>query len=343
MKKYRNLYKQIVDLDNIILAHHNARKNKTHRPDVQMVDKDIIKYCKQIQQMLINHTYKTSEYFTFKLYEPKERIIFKLPYYPDRIVHHAIMNIMEPIWVNQMIPQTYSCIKKRGIHKVLKQVQDDMRDRENTKYCLKLDITKFYPTIDHAVLKQIIRIKVADKELLDLLDEIIDSSEGVPIGNYLSQFFANLYLAYFDHWVKEVKGVKYYYRYADDIVVLHGNKEFLHTLLRDIIEYLRIELKMQIKPNYQIYPVESRSVDFVGYKIYHDYTLIRRSLKKKYCIKNARLLKRSTNYKYYRRRMASYLGWFKHANCYTLLHKTIKYKELLHYLDIRKGNVTQDN
>lgn len=205
MKKFKNLYQKITDLDNIKLAHHNARKNKTHRNDVKKVDADIERFCKQIQDMLINHTYKTSEYFTFKLYEPKERITFKLPYFPDRIVHHAIMNIMEPLWINQMIPQTYSCINKRGIHKVLKQIQHDLKDRENTKYCLKIDIRKFYPSVDHDILKQIIRIKVADRELLQLLDEIIDSSEGVPIGNYLSQFFANLYLSYFDHWVKEDK------------------------------------------------------------------------------------------------------------------------------------------
>ena len=94
MKKFKNLYQKITDLENIKLAHHNARKNKTHRDDVKKVDEDIEGFCKQIQDMLINHTYKTSEYFTFKLYEPKERIIFKLPYFPDRIVHHAIMNIM---------------------------------------------------------------------------------------------------------------------------------------------------------------------------------------------------------------------------------------------------------
>lgn len=339
MKKYRNLYEKITSLDNIILAHHNARKDKIHREDVQAVDADTINYCKKIQSMLINHTYKTSEYHTFKLYEPKERIIFKLPYYPDRIVHHAIMNVLEPIWVNQMIPQTYSCIKKRGIHKVLKQIQQDLRDKENTKYCLKLDIRKFYPSIDHDTLKKIIRIKLADKELLQVLDEVIDSQTGVPIGNYLSQFFANIYLSYFDHWIKEEKGVKYYYRYADDIVILHGDKAFLHKLFDDIVEYLS-ELKLQVKPNYQIFPVESRSVDFVGYRIYHAYTLIRKSIKKRYCKKNKKLLKIVTSYKYYRRKMASYIGWFKHANCYSLLVKTLKYKELLVYLDIRKGNRT---
>lgn len=343
MKKYKNLYQKITNLDNIILAHNNARKCKTHRPDVQIVDKDAVNKCKQIQSMLVNHTYKTSEYFTFKLYEPKERLIFKLPYFPDRIVHHAIMNVLEKIWVDQMIPQTYSCIKKRGIHKVLKQIQSDLRDKENTEYCLKIDIRKFYPSVDHDILKQIIRIKIADRELLQVLDEIIDSSEGVPIGNYLSQFFANLYLSYFDHWIKEEKGVKYYYRYADDIVILHKDKSFLHDLLKDIKLYLTNKLKLELKSNYQVFPVESRSVDFVGYKIYHNYTLVRKNIKYNFCKKNARLMKMDTNIRYYKRKMASYLGWFKAANCYSLLKKTLKYKELLDYIDIRKGNATINN
>ena len=233
-------------------------------------------------------------------------------------------------------------IKKRGIHKVLKQIQHDLKDRENTKYCLKIDIRKFYPSVDHDILKQIIRIKVSDRELLQLLDEIIDSSDGVPIGNYLSQFFANLYLSYFDHWVKEDKNIKYYYRYADDIVILYKDKESLQILLRDIKQYLKDNLKLQLKNNYQVFPVESRSIDFVGYKIYHNFTLVRKALKKRYCKKSAKLNKRSTNYKYYRRKMASYIGWFKHANCYSLLNKTIKHKELLDYLDIRKGNRTYE-
>jgi retron-type reverse transcriptase len=225
MKRYNGLFEKIVSLDNIILAHSNARKGKTNRSDVKKVDNDVIGYCTKIQEMLVNETYRTSDYFLFKIYEPKERVIYRLPYYPDRIIHHAIMNILEPIWVGLMIPNTYSCIKNRGIHKVLQDVQRDLhRDPKGTKYCLKLDIKKFYPTIDHDILKQIIRRKIKDVRLLRLLDHIIDSADGVPIGNYLSQFFANLYLNYFDHYIQEQLGFKYYYRYADDIVILFDDK-----------------------------------------------------------------------------------------------------------------------
>ena len=136
------------------------------------------------------------------------------------------MNILEPIWINIFTKDTYSCIKNRGIHKLVNNLKKVLKsDPEGTKYCLKLDIKKFYPSINHDILKEIIRYKIKDEELLQVLDEIIDSAEGVPIGNYLSQFFANLYLAYFDHWIKEVLKVKYYFRYCDDITILGSNKE----------------------------------------------------------------------------------------------------------------------
>ena len=331
MKKWKNLFDKIVDIDNILLAHSKARKNKTSRKEVQTVDSNPRYYCEQIRQMLINGTYKTSEYTTFIIHEPKERLIFKLPYYPDRIIHHAIMNIMEPLWVNQMIPQTYSCIKNRGIHKALKDIKRDLKDVEGTKYCLKLDIRKFYPSIDHDKLKEIIRIKLVDRRLLQLLDEIIDSSDGVPIGNYLSQFFANLYLSYFDHWIKEQCGIKYYYRYADDIVMLHKDKNYLHTLYNNIYLYIN-NLKLQIKPNHQVFPVDSRGIDFVGYISYHTHIRIRKNIKKNFLKRNKLYIKWNVSYIYYRRKVGSYLGWFKHGNCFNLMNKHFMYKELLNYL-----------
>ena len=227
MKRYNNLFDKIVSLDNLYLADKRARRKKSNRKDIQEFDKDKDRLLKELQQLLIDEKYVTSAYETFIVHEPKERVIFKLPYYPDRIVHHAIMNVLEPIWVSIFIKNTYSCIKNRGIHSALHDVQAALKDKDNTTYCLKLDIRKFYPSIDHEILKSIVRKKIKDAKLLRLLDSIIDSTDGVPIGNYLSQFFANLMLAYFDHWLKEVKRVKYYFRYADDIVILHSDKKYL--------------------------------------------------------------------------------------------------------------------
>ena len=128
MKRYNNLFDKIVSLDNLYLADKKARRNKSSRKDIKEFDQNKEELLKKLQQDLINSTYKTSEYNTFIIREPKERLIFRLPYYPDRIVHHAVMNIMEPIWVSIFIKDTYSCIKHRGIHEALHNVKEALKD-----------------------------------------------------------------------------------------------------------------------------------------------------------------------------------------------------------------------
>ncbi len=333
MKRYNNLFDKIVTLDNLYLADKRARRQKQHRPEIIEFDKSREKLLLDLQKKLINGEYRTSEYYIFKIYEPKEREIFKLPYYPDRIVHHAIMNIMEPIWVSSFVKGTYSCIKNRGIHKALKDVKHALKDEANTQYCLKLDVRKFYPSIDHAILKQLIRKKIKDKRLLSLLDEIIESAQGVPIGNYLSQFFANLYLTYLDHWIKEQKKVRYYFRYADDIVILGRDKQELRDLFYNIQDYLNNKLKLNFKDNWQIFKVDSRGIDFVGYRIFHTHTLLRKSIKKKFCKKINKLNKKQNIDKdTYKQKICSYIGWIKYCNGRNLLNKMSKYKELLEYI-----------
>ena len=191
-----------------------------------------------------------------------------------------------------------------------------------------MDVRKFYPSIDHEILKIIIRKKIKDVRLLKLLDEIIDSAPGVPIGNYLSQFLANLYLTYFDHWMKEDRKVTYYYRYADDMVILAPDKPYLHGLLVDINDYMTNNLSLQLKSNYQIFPVDSRGIDFVGYKFYHTHILMRKSIKKRLCRKAAKLNKKNINAKSYRIQIAPWLGWAKHCNSKHLLKKVINEKVL---------------
>ncbi len=337
MKRYSDLFDKIVSLDNLYLADKKARRNKQHRPEVVKFDKNRDQLLLELQSKLINGAYRTSEYYIYKIYEPKEREIFKLPYYPDRIVHHAIMNIMEPIWVSCFIKGTYSCIKKRGIHKALKDVKEALRDKANTEYCLKLDIRKFYPSIDHDILKQVVRKKIKDKRLLSLLDEIIDSADGVPIGNYLSQFFANLYLTYLDHWIKEEKRIKYYFRYADDIVILHSDKNYLRQLFKELTEYIETKLNIKFKDNWQIFKVDDRGIDFVGYRTFHTHTLLRTGIKKNFCKKVSKLNKKQYLTKeQYRQKICSYIGWIKYCNGRNLLNKMTKYKELLQYITKNK-------
>lgn len=325
MKRINNLHDKICDLDNIEEADNKARKCKRKQYGVIKHDKNRAEDNFDLFLDLSLENYKTSKYSTFKVYEPKERLIFRLPYYPDRITHHAIMNIMEPIWMKVFTKDTYSCIKGRGIHALARQLKHDLQnDKEGTKYCAKMDIKKFYPSIDHEILKMIIRKKIKDKKLLKLLDEIIDSADGVPIGNYLSQYFANLYLAYFDHWIKEVLKVKHYYRYADDIVLLSDDKDQLRRWVIAIRIYLKENLKLELKSNYQIFPVEVRGIDFVGYVFRHNYIKIRKGVKLR-LMKLVRLYKDDKiSQEKFEQSVTSYFGWLKYCNSKNLLRKIYK-------------------
>ncbi len=185
-----------------MLADKKACKGKSDQHGVIVHNKR--KGCNIIalHNLLATKTYTNSPYSTFTIFEPKERLIFRLPYFPDRIVHHAVMNILEPIFIANFTADTYSCIKGKGIHAASYALRRQLKDVPGTTYCLKLDIKKFYPNIDHEVLKALLRRKIKDKDLLWLLDLIIDSADGLPIGNYLSQYFANFYLTRFDTWSK---------------------------------------------------------------------------------------------------------------------------------------------
>ena len=326
MKRIGNLYETVYGIENLILADDIARKGKLRSHGVRVHDRNRMENLQKLHEELKSQTFKTSEYSIFKIYEPKEREIYRLPYFPDRILHHAIMNVMEPIWTSIFTADTFSCIKGRGIHAAALRVRRDLRkDRAGTAYCLKFDIRKFYPSIDHDILKSIIRRKLKDVRLLTLLDSIIDTAPGVPIGNYLSQFFANLYLAYFDHWAKEIKGLRYYYRYADDIVILHESKEFLHGLFREIADYLRDNLQLEVKGNWQIFPVAARGIDFVGYVFYHTHTRLRKSIKKRLCRRVAKLNKRTRiSAKEYKQCICSWWGWAKHCDSRNLIKTILK-------------------
>lgn len=306
MKRQNNLYDQICSPENLRLADVKASKGKRRQRGVRAHRRNQEANLLQVERMLVNETYRTSPYYTFTIREPKERTIFQLPYFPDRIIHHAVMNILEPCFMRVFTADTYSCIKRKGIHAASRALRRALCDEAGTQYCLKLDIKKFYPSVDHDILKALLRRKFKDRRLLNLLDGIIDSADGLPIGNYLSQYFANFYLTYFDHWLKEVKGVKYYFRYADDIVILAPDKVTLHALLADIKKYLTVELKLTVKQNYQVFPVDARGIDFVGYVHFHSHTRLRKTIKKNFARKVFHGAKPLT--------IASYYGWTKYCN-----------------------------
>lgn len=333
MKRIGNLYEEIISIENLKLADEKARKGKNKSYGVRMHDKNRKDNILALHESLLTKTFKTSPYDVFTIYEPKEREIYRLPYYPDRIVHHAIMNIMEEIWTKIFTYNTFSCIKGRGIEGCAIYVGKIIKRYEGKPlYCLKIDIRKFYPSIKHHVLKKIIRKRIKDDDLLWLLDEIIDSADGLPIGNYLSQYLANLYLCYFMHKANEEWKADCA-EYADDIVFFSDSKEFLHKLFHEKIRpYIENELELEVKSNFQVFPIamnrydkSGRALDYVGYKFYRGQKLIRKSIKQNFCRAVAKVNKtKDITPKEYKQTICSWLGWAKHSDSKHLLQTILR-------------------
>lgn len=400
MKNTGDLFSKICDMDNLKKAHKNAKKGKGWYQEVKQVDQNLEKALLHLQDSLIEHTYKTSKYKIFYKKEgKKEREIYKLPYYPDRICQWAILQVIEPYLLKTMITDTYSAIPKRGIQPIINDLRGYTKvikkngevigkrwvksilvsDPENTKYCLKMDVRKYYPSILHDILKQRYRELFKDKELIWLLDEIIDSIStcpateenleilqrlgvyanvlisddgreyvdgvGIPIGNYLSQYSGNYNLSPLGHWLKEEKKVKYLYFYMDDTVILGGSKEELHKLKREIDEFMAVNLKQVLKSNWQVFPSKVRGIDFVGYRFFGEYTLLRKSTCKTFKRKMLAIsAKRENNMKPTYSEWCSfnsYKGWLKWCDSYRLYQKYIAPNEeyMKNYYEMEvKGN-----
>lgn len=281
-KKLSNFYHLVYDSETLTRAQYNAQKGKGDRWEIRDFNNNITERLQWLWEILYYQTYVPGEYTVRIIHDPKERTLLIAPFFPDRIIHHVVIDVLGQHWQHIFIENTYACIKGRGIHKLVEDIHRAMMlDREGTRYCLKIDIRKFYDNVDHAALKQIVRYTIADPQMLWLLDTIIDSNgkdKGLPIGNFTSQYLANLYLSYMDHWLKEELGVRYYYRYMDDIVILDGSKERLHRLLDAIGLYMGAELKLEIKDNWQIFPVDARGLDYVGFKQNHYGILLRKGI-----------------------------------------------------------------
>lgn len=210
MKRIGNLYGLICSAENLDLAERNARKGKANKKSVREFDTDRESNLADLKQRLESRTFRTSEYRSFTVYEPKKRAIDALPH-PDNVVDHAIIQVLGPIWRATFTADSYACIKGRGLHMANRKIRHAFRTNpDGMRYCLATDIHKFYASIDHSTLKAIVRRKIKCAGTLWLLDEIIDSHPGVPIGRYISPYFANLYLTGWDHTVKERMKVQHY-------------------------------------------------------------------------------------------------------------------------------------
>ena len=346
--KTLTIWEKICSMDNLRLAHKNASRKKKRYKEVIEVEKDLENKLQEIHDMLVNRTYVPAPYIKFLREEHgKVREIYKSPYFPERIIQWAVLQVISPILLKQFIYDTYSAIPDKGIHLALHRVKHDIQtDRVGTAYCLKMDVKKYYPSVDRNILIDDYRHLFKDEGLLWYLEKNITTAPdtGILIGNYLSQFGGNYYLSPFDHWIKEVKKEKYYYRYMDDIVILHSSKEHLHELEKEIIEYFDLYRGLHVKGNYQVFPVADRGLDFVGYRVFPDYVLLRKStatrLKTKMTYMKEKVDKGvPLSYSDYCR-FNSYGGWLKHCDGHRLYQKYLAPLEQPinnYYLTVIKG------
>lgn len=324
MKRYNDLFNKICNYENLKLAHQNARKGKTNYSEVKQVDADPEKYIKKLHQLLVSGSFTTSKYTVFnRQCGNKRRTIYRLPYFPDRIVQHAILQIVEPLLIPTLIRDTFQSIKNRGTHDCRKRVQKAIDQATEDAYVLKFDIHKFYPSIDNTILKQIIRKKIKCKNTLVLLDNIINSAQGLPIGNYTSQILGNIYLSGLDHYAKEMLGIKHYFRYCDDIVVL-SSKEYCILHKEFLFDYIT-QLNLSVKSDWQIFPIASRPLDFIGYVFSKQTTKLRKQTSKNF-LQKINFIKR--NHKRLNQKSAissimSYWGYVKYSNSKILWKKHI--------------------
>lgn len=339
LKRIGDIYGQICDIDNIALAHKRARKDKTYYSDVQMVDENPEYYFAQIQEMLKNKTYVVGKYVCKTINERnKQRLIMKLPYYPDRIIQWAIMLQIEQYFVKTLCYHSCASIPNAGNARVHK-LMNKYRAIYDYDYYLDIDIRKFYPNVDRDILKHQLERKFKDKDLLWLLFQIIDSSpydenslkdgftRGVPIGSYLSQYLANFYISPLDHWLKEEKHCKVMIRYMDNIIIGGNDKEELHKLKNEIEVFIWENLHLKLKDNWQVYPIAVRPVDFIGYCYKKDRTRLRHETCQRFKKLCYQIKRQNYCTKHQSRSLGSYLGvlkWCDGMNLWNTYYDMIK-------------------
>lgn len=279
MKRVGNLYEKICSKDNILAAIDLAAKHKHRRKNVIKVLADRERYTTEISAMLTSKAYIPSPYKTQTITDNpsgKERIIHIPRFCPDQVIHWALMIQIKPLIMRGMYAHTCGSVPGRGQshgQRYLRRWLDS--DHKGTKYCLKLDISKFYHNIDHDLLMAKLKKIIKCPDTLNLIRLILNSVDsGLPIGNYTSQWLSNFFLQDLDHYIKQKLGAKYYIRYVDDLVILGPNKKKLHEIRRQIDECLRENL-LTMKGDWQVFPVKVRPIDFLGFKFYRDKTTLR--------------------------------------------------------------------
>ncbi len=339
MKRHGELWARLTSFENLYRAACKAARGKRRRPNVARFHFQLERQLLRLQAELLNNTYVPGTYREFEIHEPKRRLISAAPY-RDRVVHHALCNVLEPIFERVFIHDSYACRASKGTHAALDRFTYFAR---RYRYVLKCDVSKFFPSIDHGILKELIARKVKDRAVHWLAAVIIDHANpqepvgewfadddllpplerrrGLPIGNQTSQFFANVYLNPLDHFVKECLGVYGFCRYCDDFVLFSNDKDFLHDA-RDACRVFLEKLRLRLHPHKSVIYRTADGPRFLGFRVFPE----RRRLARENVVRmRCRLLRLQHQYAKGRitqeavqRRIQSWIGHARHGDTWRL-------------------------
>lgn len=332
-KKVKKCFNKNLTFEKLFLAHKRARNHKVYKPEVIKFEMDLESNLSLLLSNIKNNKYRIGKYREFKVYEPKERVIKSLPYV-DRIVHQwYVEEFIKPYIVPKFIDTSYACIIDKGTHKAVDKIQKYMRIfkiKYGDFWILKCDIKKFFYSIDPYILFEILSRYISDKKLLSFTKLLIFNSRdemdkvGIPIGNYTSQFFANIYLNELDYYIKHKLKRKYYVRYMDDFIILAKTKEHCIIIKNKVEKFIKQYLHLELNSKSRYYPYKL-GVNFCGYRIFVTHRLLRTNSKSKIKRKikdwNKLYNIKKLDLKNAMQSLNSWLGHSSHCNSYKLQNK----------------------
>ena len=322
MKKCIQNYDAIMTFENIFLAWKEFVRDKSKKPDVIFFQSKLMDNLFALHEDLSNNTYRHGRYTAFKINDPKPRDIHKATV-RDRVVHHLLYNALYDFFDKTFVYDSYSCRKNKGTHKALQRfrffILKESKNMTKPCYVLKCDVRKFFASIDHAILKDILKSKIQDENVQILLEDIVDSFHtnfmlsrklgmtGLPLGNLTSQLLVNIYMNEFDQFVKRDLKIKYYIRYADDFVILSQDKVYLENIIPKIADFLEKRLCLKLHPDKVFIKSIYSGVDFLGWIEFGNHRVLRASTKK-------RMFRILEGNDYKEESVVSYRGMLKHGN-----------------------------
>jgi len=327
------IFDEIISLENLFLAWQEFKRGKGNKFDVQEFEYNLEDNIFQLHKELQAGIYRHSNYTSFYVKDPKLRHIHKACA-EDRVLHHDVFRILYPIFDPTFIFDSYSCRMNKGTHRAVNRLQKFARKvgKNNTQNChiLKLDIKKFFDSIDHDILTLFIKRKINDKNTAWLIKEIIESfltspGKGLPLGNITSQLFANIYLDKLDKFIKHKLKIRYYIRYCDDFIILDGNRDYLKTLISIVSRFLLEKLKLSLHSDKIEIRKYHQGVDFLGYVSFPYHRILRTKTEKRMFGKIKRRVKElrwgKVSPKSFDQTIQSYLGILKHCDSYKIKKK----------------------